>query len=165
MTSRLQPDQPHDWSALAERLRRCASALAGRGRGDLADDLVQDTVARLLSRGGDPPSYAYARAALVRLYLDHHRGAARRAARALRWAASVQRRSPETSAGVDGGALERALDRLSPLQRAALTLRLVEDLPTGAVAEALGASERVVRASLHTARVKMRAILSEGGEP
>ncbi len=165
MTIRPQPDQPLDWSALADRLRRVARALAGPRRPDLADDLVQDAIARLLARESSPPTYPYARAALVRIYLDHERAAQRRAARAVRWALTRPRVHLDTAAGGRSAALHSALDRLSPTQRAVLVLRLVEDLPTDAVAQALETSPRVVRASLHTARARMRDHLRKEAAP
>lgn len=165
MTTRPQLDQPLDWSALADRLRRVARALAGPRRPELADDLVQDAVARLLARESSPPTYPYARAALVRIYLDHERAARRRAARAVRWALMRPSSHIDEAAGDRSAALHGALERLSPTQRAVLVLRLVEDLPTDAVAEALETSPRVVRASLHTARARMRDQLRKGAEP
>lgn len=165
-------DQPTDplglrtgpeWRDLAGRLRRCAGALAGPRRPDLADDLVQDAVARLLARADAPPTYAYARACLVRLFLDHERAARRRAARALRWAFLRPRAAPSSRAERDAAALHAALERLSPMQRSVVTLRLVEELPYDAIAAALDSTPDSIRATLHAARRRLRADLAPTG--
>jgi RNA polymerase sigma factor (sigma-70 family) len=162
------PAAPHsEWRPLVERLQRLARALVGSRRHDLADDLVQDALARLLARSPDaaPPPYPVARVTLTRLFLDHERGARRRAARAVRWAMLQPPAPARRAEGPDRDAVHRAIERLPPLQRAAIVLRLVEDLPTDAVAQALDTTPRAVRSALHTARARLRAALpSEGRE-
>ncbi len=55
--------------------------------------------------------------------------------------------------------IERALLRLTEKERAALTLRDLEGLPTREVAEILGSSEATVRSQVADARLKIRKIL------
>ena len=57
-------------------------------------------------------------------------------------------------------ALERALQELSPQQRAVFELREVEQRPTEEVAEVLGIPAGTVRVYLHRARLKLRERLS-----
>jgi RNA polymerase sigma-70 factor (ECF subfamily) len=56
--------------------------------------------------------------------------------------------------------LERALDDLTPLQRAVFELREAEGRPTDEVAEILGLSPGAVRVHLHRARLRLRAHLA-----
>lgn len=58
-------------------------------------------------------------------------------------------------------ALERALEELTPVQRAVFELREVEARPTEEVAEILGMPPGTVRVHLHRARLRLRARLSE----
>ncbi len=159
---------PPDWRALADRLRRFAVALVGHRRRDLADDLVQDAIARLLARQAhlSSPPYPVARVTLTRLYLDHERAARRRAARAIAWALCQSAPAPNSGAGAEAPAIHAALERLSPLQRAAFVLRVVDELPTDAVAEVLNTTPRTVRSALHTARSRLRTSLAhlDGGD-
>lgn len=54
-----------------------------------------------------------------------------------------------------------ALARLSPKQRAVLTLRYFEDLPEGEVAELLGVSVGTVRSTAHKALTRLRSLAPE----
>jgi len=65
-------------------------------------------------------------------------------------------RSKETRA-----ALEQALGRLTPLQRAVFELKEVEGRPTSEVAEILGTAEPTVRVHLHRGRLKLRDLLAD----
>jgi RNA polymerase sigma-70 factor (ECF subfamily) len=58
-------------------------------------------------------------------------------------------------------ALERALEVLTPLQRAVFELKETEDRPTGEVAEILDLTPGAVRVHLHRARLKLRARLTD----
>jgi RNA polymerase sigma-70 factor (ECF subfamily) len=58
------------------------------------------------------------------------------------------------------GALERALDALTPLQRAVFELKEAEGRPTGEVGEILGLSAGAVRVHLHRARLRLRVLLA-----
>jgi RNA polymerase sigma-70 factor (ECF subfamily) len=64
--------------------------------------------------------------------------------------------------GVEAKAvLERALEDLTPLQRAVFELKEAEGRPTGEVADILDLSPGAVRVHLHRARLKLRARLSD----
>ena len=69
---------------------------------------------------------------------------------------------PESAAASSEGvrALEAALRRLEPPDRAVLMLRDVEGLPATDVATALGISVAAVKSRLHRARVRLRAALA-----
>lgn len=58
-------------------------------------------------------------------------------------------------------AVRQAIASLPPKQRAALVLRLVEDLDYEVIAETLGCSVEAVRAHLHLGRRRVRAVLGE----
>jgi RNA polymerase sigma-70 factor (ECF subfamily) len=58
-------------------------------------------------------------------------------------------------------ALDRALDDLTPVQRAAFELKEAEGRPTGEVAEILDLTPGAVRVHLHRARLKLRARLTD----
>ena len=58
-------------------------------------------------------------------------------------------------------ALEKALGRLTPLQRAVFELKETEGRPTAEVAEILGTAEPTVRVHLHRARLKLRDLLAD----
>ena len=58
-------------------------------------------------------------------------------------------------------AMERALDDLTPLQRAVFELKDAEERPTDEVAEILALTPGAVRVHLHRARLKLRARLSD----
>ena len=57
--------------------------------------------------------------------------------------------------------LQAAMARLSPKQRAALTLQL-DEVPTAEIAEALGCSEATVRVHLHRALTMLRQTVERG---
>ena len=57
-------------------------------------------------------------------------------------------------------ALEAALEKLTPLQRAVFELREVEDRPTDEVGAILGMPPGTVRVHLHRARLRLRGLLS-----
>ena len=150
-----------DWAGLTERLRRVALGLT-RSR-ETADELVQQTLAALLAKAPQQAtSLGYARRALVRQWLDTQRSLRRRAARLAR-AAAGQRGwyAPADAADeAEQAALARkAIERLPPLQRAVLTLRLVEELDYAAIAEIVDGTVESVRASLHLARRRVREAL------
>ncbi|MBX3373456.1 MAG: sigma-70 family RNA polymerase sigma factor [Phycisphaeraceae bacterium] len=162
---------PGDWTLLRRRLLVTATSLTGRA--EEADELVQEALTRILVHRPEAAYHAgYARQVLTRCWLDRQRSMRRRAARLLRMAHGfIDRRgaagAPQSSAlAEDTQALIRAaVDRLPPRQRAVLVLRLVEDLPYPAIAEALDTTVASVRASLHLARAAMRASLPEDSAP
>lgn len=58
-------------------------------------------------------------------------------------------------------ALEQALGKLTPLQRAVFELKETEGRPTDEVAGILGIAEATVRVHLHRARLKLRDLLAD----
>jgi RNA polymerase sigma factor (sigma-70 family) len=153
------------WTAVSRRLRRCALGVCGNTHD--ADDLVQQAFAAILARAPEKiEHYGYARATLVRLWLDRQRSGRRRLARLARllttrghWSVDPDRTGDaERIAAVRG-----AIAGLPPRQRAVLVLRLVEELEYPAIAEALGCPVQTVRANLHRARAALRRAL--GDEP
>lgn len=156
--------EPTEWASLHAGLHRFALALC-RNR-DEADDLVQQTLLRLIARGRSAGPAAYARKALLRLWLDRQRSLRRRAARLARiaagWTGTESPRSPPPPEHREQHARALALiETLPARQRAALVLRLVEGLDYQQIAAALGCSPDAVRASLHLARRKLRRALGE----
>jgi RNA polymerase sigma factor (sigma-70 family) len=155
---------PVDWRDVSERLRRYALALTRRA--DQADDLVQQTLANLLAKAPDKAGHVgYARSTLTRLFLDRERSIRRRVARTLRvaWPTSIPR-APGTDPAEGSVALHAAIEALPARQRAALVLRLVEELDYPQIGAALGCSPEAVRSSLHLARRAVRrAIEAETG--
>lgn len=137
------------------RLLRVAFALTGNPHD--AWDLTQEALVRVgtrWSRLRDQSPGGYARVVLVRLNVDR----VRRARREL-----VGRRTAEVPVEVDATLdedLVRALDALTPQQRAAVVLRCVVDLDHAAIAEHLGCSEGTARSHLSRGLARMREALS-----
>jgi RNA polymerase sigma-70 factor (sigma-E family) len=129
------------------------------GEHHLAEDLVQETLARMFLawRGADRvenPS-AYAQTVLVRTFITHRR---RRS--------STERPTamlPETAANDSDQtlrfALQAALAELAPRDRAVLVLRYFEDRSIEQVASDLGTSSSAVRSRTSRALSRIRAVL------
>ncbi len=124
-------------------LYRQAWALSGDRHG--AEDLVQETLAKVFVkwRRIDTP-YAYAQRTLMRTYLSGRR---RRSSTEQSWA-----EVPEDVDTCDPSALsdlrmslQDALAELSPLDRAVLVLRHLEDLSVAQTADQLGLSPGAVK--------------------
>lgn len=125
----------------------------------LAEDLVQDTLARVAQHWrrvshGDSPD-AYARKVMHHLAIDRWR---RRSVRPTEVAGS----HPEIgSAGPDVErrlVLRDALLRLTPKQRAVLSLRFYEDLTEVQTAAVLGCSPNTVKSQTRTALDRLRTL-------
>lgn len=161
-----------DWGRLAGMLRRYALALSGNAAE--ADDLAQQTLARLLARqAGKADHVGYARQTLTRLWLDRQRSLKRRLARL----AAIARHPTAASHGARQRAADdpsgssaqretarqvrRAVSALPPMQRAVVVLRLIEDMDYAHIADILETSEDSVRSSLHLARKRLRTILGD----
>ncbi len=144
--------------ARAGALARSAYLLTGDVQ--LAEDLVQDTLARVadhwarVSRRGEPD--AYARQVMHHLAIDRWR---RRRARPPE---VLTDRHPEL--GGDGPDVERrlvlrdALSRLTPKQRAVLSLRFYEDLTEVQTAQVLGGSPNTVKSQSRQALERLRVL-------
>jgi len=152
-----------DWSAITERLRRMALALT-RCRSD-ADDLVQQTLVTLLTKQPDRVNHAgYARQTMIRIWLDQQRSLRRRLQRVARLAMTTgtwHTDKDRLSMNDQYERVRRAMDTLPPRQRAAVVLRLVEELDYAEIATALGCSVQSVRASLHLGRHRVRRLVGE----
>jgi RNA polymerase sigma-70 factor (ECF subfamily) len=163
-----------DLVALLPRLRRFAMALAGRG--DQADDLVQEACERALrSQDSFTPGTRFDSwmfRILRNLWLDSHR---RRAARG---GIHETLEDAESIPGVDGTSVtlnllelrdaERALLRLPQDQREALVLTCIEDMTYAEAAAVLGVPagtvmSRAARGRIALARALQPPHAGEGG--
>ena len=132
----------------------------------LADDLVQETLARLfsvwsrVSASGDPD--AYARRILINQYLDHRRRPWRRE---VPLGTLPDRGGPPEPPGPEGFRDEviAALRAVPPRQRAVLVLRFWEDLSLEQTAAALDTSVGNVKSQSSRGLVTLRALF--GGSP
>ncbi|MNG90158.1 ECF RNA polymerase sigma factor SigR [compost metagenome] len=160
----------HQWRELLQRLRRFAVWLT-RDSGS-ADDLVQATVERALSRRGQQRETEALRAwlftILYRLFLDGKRRD-RLHARWLSWFGRADAGEHEPVGGniediVLAQADLQAFARLSTEQRALLLLVSIEGLSYKEAAEALGIPIGTVMSRLSRARGALRQ-LTEGNPP
>ena len=155
-------DDP-DWAVVGRVLSRTARALTGSA--DEAEELVQQTIAHLLDRRPDRAAhFGYARRALTRRWLDQQRSLRRRIERMARLGPTTAVTPPGAShaaADEQRDRLRCAIDALPPKQRLAIVLRLIDQLPYPAIAEAMDTSVASVRANLHLARASLRTALGE----
>ncbi len=158
-----EPQRMPDWSAITERLRRMALALTRSC--DDADDLVQQTLVTLLAKQPDRVSHTgYARQTMMRIWLDQQRSLRRRLRRVARLALTTgtwHTDQDRLSMSDQHNRVRRAMDTLPPRQRAAVVLRLVEELDYDEIATALDCSVQSVRASLHLGRHRVRRLVGE----
>jgi RNA polymerase sigma-70 factor (sigma-E family) len=146
-------------AARSRPLLRTACLLTGDWH--LAEDLVQETLATMyrswwrINRTHSP--VAYANTVLVRTYLSHRR---RRSA-----SEAPSDRLPEQALREDDAALRltllRALDELSPRDRAVLVLRYWEDRSVEETARALRVSPDAVRTRCQRALQRLRGALGD----
>lgn len=152
-----------DWEVLARRLWQIATALTRSGSD--ADDLVQQTIAALLTKApGQADHFGYARRTLVRLWLDRQRSLRRRMALLARRAAATASLfvPADRMEGQELAARAReAIESLPARQRAVFVLRVVEELEYAQIAEELSCDIHAVRANLHLARAALRRALGE----
>ena len=151
-----------DVEASIPALRRYARALTRDG--DVADDLVQDTLVRALRsehlfHGGDIRSWLYT--ILTNLNRNRLRSLARRPA-----VAPIEDDDAVDSSGPEAGGrdIERALASLVDDQRAALLLVVMEGLSYREVAEVQGVPIGTVMSRLARARAQVKAYL-DGERP
>jgi len=141
------------------------------GDRDMALELMQETyvtaLQRLDSYQGRGSLGGWLRSVALRKSLDWRRRVSLRlrklTALARENAASSPTYTEEAFPGLGDG-FQKALDRLSPKQRAALLLRELEDLPFGEVAVAIACSEPTARVHYHRACRNMRQWLSDGDD-
>lgn len=151
-------------AALRIVLSRCALALTRREHD--ADDLVQDTLARLLERTPeltdlDEPE-GYAVATLTRLWLTKQRRLGVQARRLRTIAADRIGRAGLVSDSGELDRIEQLVATFPPRQRAVLVLRAVMGLAIPEIAEALDLPTQTVRSNLHLARQRVRAAGATG---
>jgi RNA polymerase sigma-70 factor (sigma-E family) len=150
--------------ASTHRSRLLSTAFLLSGDRHLAEDLAQDTLARMfsvwdrVSSSGDPD--AYARRVLMNLYLDHRRRPWRRE--------ELHEVLPESVALPAGDAGTRyeligALREIPPGQRAVLVLRFWEDQSVEQTAAALNTSGGNVKSQTSRGLVALREALARRG--
>lgn len=138
----------------AETPRLLGLAYALTGHPDDAWDLVQEALVRVGMRwrrlAGENPG-GYARTTLVRLNVDRVRRQRREVSGAV-----PERPVPIAVETRLEPWLEQALAELTPQQRAAVVLRVVEDLDHAGIAERLGCSAGTARTHLSRGLARMR---------
>ena len=160
--------------------RLYALALRVTGNADLAADALQDAFATALERAGQFRGDAAPGTWLYRIVFNKSIDLLRSRSRE---EPLDEGASGEEEAGRDvwsrppdeilsslqaREALDRALEALTPVQRAVFELREIEGRPTGEVAEIVGLPAGTVRVYLHRARLRLRQILGpalQGGRP
>jgi|tagenome__1003787_1003787.scaffolds.fasta_scaffold20432263_2 RNA polymerase sigma-70 factor (sigma-E family) len=129
-----------------------------------AEDLVQETLARLVPRWRrlDDPE-AYARTTMHRLQISRWRRLAilREHSRASVDDDLGAGRDDAGAAADDRVVLAAALRRLTPRQRGVLVCRYVEDLDERTTAELLGISIGTVRSTAHRSLARLRQVAPE----
>lgn len=160
------------WAEVVTLVRRQMRSLVGTGR-DL-EDLTQTALERIYQHAdrfeGRAQFSTYTYRICSRVAMNHWRWYKR-------WLRRFERATDETpeppAPGSDAAEelieqerlrrLERALDRLSAVKRAVLTLCDLEELPASQAAEILGCPEPTVRSRLRQARIELAAILQREG--
>lgn len=151
-----------DWF-VAEHASLYRFALALTGQPAVAQDLVQDTFVRMSLAGARVEHEgvgAYARRTLVNL----HRSRLRRWYRERR---ALERLAARTPAFADPPAdpadpqLFAALKTLSPMQRAVIALRYLEDRSEADTAKILGVAPGTIKSHAHRALTALRGRLEE----
>lgn len=149
------------------RLRRYARALTGDR--DAADDLVQDTLERALSRsalfrpGGDPRPWLFT--IMHNLFVNHVRSAATRRTTPLDPDAFEPVSRDATQDGLAVRDLDRALAHVPADQREVLLLVGLEDLSYADAAKVVGIPVGTVMSRLSRGREKLRAALASDDGP
>jgi RNA polymerase sigma-70 factor (sigma-E family) len=154
------PDGFRDFaSEVSAPLFRSAWLLTGDWH--LAEDLVQDTLARMYRAWGgiariDNPA-AYAQTVLVRLFVSHRR---RRSSHERPSAALPERPAPMSNADLRLD-LVAALAQLPPRDRAVVVLRYLADRSVEQVAVDLGRTPSAIKIQSMRALAKLRIALGE----
>ena len=145
----------------ARRAALLRTAYLLTGHHEDAEDLVQVTLVKVVprwSRIADHPE-PYVRKVLV------HESVSRWRRR--RWREVHTDRVPDTSVegpGADRVALQDALGRLAPRQRAVIVLRYYDDLTERETASLLGVSVGTVKSQARDALARLRELVPELGE-
>jgi RNA polymerase sigma-70 factor (sigma-E family) len=145
-------------------LRRLAYHLCGDAHH--ADDLVQETIAKLYAAWGRVSAAdgldRYTRTTLVRTFLDDRR---RGWWRVRLFDAVPERPGPPPSGAEERVLLRAALGRVPPRQQAVLVLRFLYDLPVAEVAHLLGCSEGTVKSQTAHGLATLRRLLDRWSSP
>ena len=144
-------------AARGAALSRAAYLLTGDHQA--AEDLVQDTYVVMVRRwhkAGSVDPEAYVRRIMYSRFVDAWR---RRRLLELPWASPPDSPGPdEAGKATDRMALESALGRLTPRQRAVLVLRFYEDLTEVQAADVLGISVNTVKSQVRVALQRVREL-------
>lgn len=142
-----------------------------------AEDIVQDAVVKVFSRlrgtraladdkaalGDAGRLEAYTRRAILTVYLDRYRHR-RLWPRVLRLSARLDHVPDPSDSGTTRGDVARALQQLTPRQRACVVLRYFDDLTVTKIA-ALGLAEGTVKRHLHDGAATLRSLLADAETP
>lgn len=150
-------------SARQHTLLRAAYLVCGDAH--LAEDLLQEALVKLAGRWqqvreGQPD--AYVRRILYRDAVSSWRRRRREVLGVAAEPVPLPGAAGEVEERID---LWRALDALTPRQRAVLVLRFYEDRSVADTAEALGVSEGTVKSQTHAALARLRDVLPGAGLP
>lgn len=141
-------------------VHRAASRLCGADRA-ATEELVQDTYLALVRHVREHPDEVVGVGWLVvtcrNRFLDLHRSEQRRQRRE---AAASTAAPPTTPAPERSDDITTRLAALPALQRSAIVLRYVDDLPVGEVARLLGKSVHATESLLARGRSALRAAIS-----
>lgn len=141
--------------ALAQTPRLLRGAWLLCGEHQLAEDLTQETLAKVYlawGKRGIDNAGAYAHTTMVRTFIS----ARRKRSSSEQPAAIIADRSASDGDSDLRLDLMTALAALSPVDRAVLVLRFLEDQPVSRAAEALGLSELAVRSRTQRALQQVR---------
>ena len=150
--------------------RLMAAAMSLTGNRHDAEDLVQDTVAKVLVHWGRveraDSADAYVRKVMVNTFVSGRRRRSSRevVSHELVTADRVAQRPGGTASPEDRDEMWTLLATLTPRQRAVLVLRYYDDLPDAAIAEVLGCSAVSVRVTAHKALARLRGHAPALGE-
>jgi len=156
-------DNGFDAFAEAETPRLLGLAFALTGSPHDAWDLVQEALVRVGMRWrrlADQNPGGYARTVVVRLNIDW----VRRQRREWTTRSVPEREAPVMLVDPPDPWLLAALAELSPQQRAAVVLRVLEDLDHAGIAERLGCSACTARSHLSRGLARMREAAPNGAE-
>ena len=159
-------DDGHSLLAWVPRLRRYARALSGNR--DDADDLVQDTLERALTRSGTWAGVADMRAWLFAIMHNVHVDGIRRPKVQTVAMDDDTPEVPVAATQADRLAvldLQTALEQLPADQREILLLVGLEDLSYAEVAQTLGVPIGTVMSRLSRGRERLRALMEGRADP
>lgn len=155
-----EPDFAAYVQARQQTLLRAAYLVCGDRQ--LAEDLLQDALVKLAARWRtvrEEHPDAFVRRILYRDAVSSWR---KRRREVLTEPIPYAVPAPDPAPGVgDRLDLWRALDTLTPRQRAVLVLRFFDDRSVAETADALGVSEGTVKSTTHDALARMRAALPD----